>query len=290
MKDKKVNKFFQPGSASEAYERYRDDSRFVEDQKFIEWMYEEYKGFEDTNFLEDAKQHFWQRLWEMHVHVTLIHKGFNLLHTHDNELDHKILLKDNRVIWVEATLPTKGTGINAAPVRTEYWGDVDEYIDPIIPRITQVLREKKSQVDAKGLEAPVLVAITGADVDDLAGGTDLDLIEGVLYGRGRLRMNREREMSYGTKRPVFNNNGKPIPIGLFEDPAYQRISAVLYRHKHPAVTPVEERSDILVIHNHKALHPIAWEDFPLGHHRQWFVGEGEIRGKDFEAPPLLSPL
>lgn len=277
--------FFQEGHASEIYEKYRDNPSFVERKAYIEWMFSEYIGFQDRHFLSDAKEHFWERLWEMHLHVTLKHKGFSLVPTRTNELDIKIQLPDKEVIWVEATFPKKGSGPNAAPVRYEYEGNLDTYIDAIIPRITQALIKKRDQIKKKALSSPIVVAITSADVDDLPGGSDLDIIEATLYDRGNEQMSYDRKFSYARKKPVLNRMGAPIPTDLFEDASFNQISAVLYRHKHPAVTPVELDDDILVIHNQNAIHPLLPEMLPIGLHRWWAKKEGLLKSRDFRQNP-----
>lgn len=275
-----IQTFFQEGEACDIYKYYRDDPKFSERKNFIEAMYALFRSYSNSNFISDAKTNFYQRLWEMHLAVTLIGKGFNLTPVRDNQLDVHLTL-GNSDIWFEATFPTKGEGFNAAPSRSEYQGSIDEFTRPLIPRITNRLMEKRDQIYSKNISAPTLIALNSAEVDDLPG-SDLDIIEAVLIGRGNLQINRDGQRSYTRRTPVLKANGADVPISLFEEDNFQKISAVLYRHSHPAVTPVEDLNDVLIIHNPRAIYPIDPFDLKIGIHRIWQkYGDQTIKTYDF---------
>lgn len=271
-----TDKFFQPGKAKELYEKYRDDTHpeFEKRRNYIEWMYSLFAPYADSNFRKAAMVDFWERLWEMHLGVTVLEAGYHLGATKDSDLDLKVQLHNGSTLWIEASLPQKGTGPDAAPTRTEYQGNIDDYIDPIIPRVTQRLNSKRDQIKKKGLETPVVIAINSAEIDSLAGATDRHIIEGVLFGRGNLQVTRDRKWSYAAKNPVKKKNNSPIPVGLFLEPSFNCISAVLYRNRHPAITPVDWDKDILVVHNPNADHPLPPEQLKIGQHITWKIDDG----------------
>ena len=60
--------FFIPGDCQDpGYRNVRDLPHHKEAHNFTESLWRKYQGYEDAHFLQEAKDHFLERFWEMPI-------------------------------------------------------------------------------------------------------------------------------------------------------------------------------------------------------------------------------
>jgi type I restriction enzyme S subunit len=145
---KKLNSqsFFLLGDCDDpGYRNIRDNPDKQLARDFVESLYIRFKNLSiaDPNFLDDAKNNFHARFWEMYLAVTLSEQGFQL--NKDTRGGPEFYFMHNNLkIWVEAVAPSPGCGNDKVPHFRD--GNVrGPQEEKIILRFTNALSNKKGQ-------------------------------------------------------------------------------------------------------------------------------------------------
>jgi hypothetical protein len=112
-------------------------------KRFIETLWESYKGFADKDFSKKISLSFHAHFWEMFLACTLKDLGNNLLTKKKAEGPDIGIKWSDSCIWVEAIAASPGQGADRIPIRTiddEMWFRAPE--EQIVLRYATTLKEK----------------------------------------------------------------------------------------------------------------------------------------------------
>jgi hypothetical protein len=116
--DNETSSFFLPRSATEhlLYAQIRDDLRRDKSKAQIESFWGKYRIHAPNRFLREAQVDFYQRWWEMFLSVGLLNLNFEIsTDKKDRGPDIKVILPNNKVVWIEAIAPNIGKNKDALP-------------------------------------------------------------------------------------------------------------------------------------------------------------------------------
>ena len=110
-------KLFPPGIEPDdpILKRILPDPRYREDIQFLESIWCFYEPYADANFSIEIKKHFHARFWEMYLAYSLAELGFQLVPPESNRRPDICVLLDDKNVWIEATVPSAGSGDDAVP-------------------------------------------------------------------------------------------------------------------------------------------------------------------------------
>jgi len=104
-----------PLSPDKEYLELRDNSKHTNLKQYCEDPWEKFEPYADFQFRSEFATQPRHRFWEMYIGVYLLDQNFNL-RPHSNQKGPDFhLIEDNRNIWIEATVPSEGTGDDAVP-------------------------------------------------------------------------------------------------------------------------------------------------------------------------------
>lgn len=240
---------------------------------FVEDLWTRYKPSGDGEaFLKDAKRQFRQRFWEMYLYCALIDQGITVNKTGKAGPDFSFEVL-GRKYWVEAIVPTAGTGIDQAPVqqlgRANY---VQE--EQIKLRYTQAIDTKFKKWNSWKRKSKVsdddgyIIAINGRGIPDADCDLGYPYIIQSLYPIGRIAYNIDKN-SLEVSEPyllrednVKKQNGVLINTAWFIDKKYAQISAVIHSFAGFTSGELPLGGDFILVHNCFALHPLPDTSFP----------------------------
>jgi hypothetical protein len=287
-----IDSFFLSGPcADKAYANLRDlppefgkEGRIllIEAQRFIEELWKEFKSLADPHFKEDARNHFFQRFWEMYLGVTLLRMGYVIEKVGTEGPDFLIRLNDKKM-WVEATAPSRGEGPDAVP--RPVLGEVQDVPEEkILLRFTQALKEKMErymQTFEKGIisaEDYYVIAINGGLIPYAPYGGVLPYVVNAFLAVGHPAIIWDKQKnevvdSYFERREYITKlKGTEISTGPFLDSEYSMISGVIFSGVDPVNRPAIMGTDFIFLHNPSAKHPVSKDIFPFCR-QYWLEGE-----------------
>ena len=270
---RQVPPFFIDGPASDlGYTNTRDHPRGVDSKAFVESLWKRFLPYADSQFREDARNHFLQRFWEMYLAVTLLEKGFALTKHGDDGPEFSAQIDGTRV-WFEAVAPTPGTGPDQVPELVP-----DEArtvpVEQILLRFTNALAEKKKchmAAVAKGIIVPgdpYILAINSRGIPSAPYGNTMPYFVQAFLPIGPLAVAIDRKTlevtdSFYQYRPqVAKTSGAEVSTRTFLDQDAAFCSAVIHSAVDCANHPADLGADFSVLHNPNATHPIIETAFP----------------------------
>jgi hypothetical protein len=208
-----MTKFFNDGEASDpAYVMWRNEPLYASLRERVERLWTKYQPFcPDRHFLAEAKTHFLQRTWEMHLACVLMDHGATLRRHPPTGPD--ICIGSDPPTWVEAVAVGGGEGIDRVqnaeerrykdePSDPEVWaGDLPSE-ESLVLRCTHALEVKRSAFDRyrkAGIVAArdiCIVAISFAGIDDafyLFNYDEIPIVVKALFGIGPDMLSYPRE-------------------------------------------------------------------------------------------------
>lgn len=265
--------FFIDGPASDlGYISTRDHPWGVNSKAFVESLWKRYYPYADSQFREDARNHFLQRFWEMYLGVTVLDKGFPLTKHGDDGPEFSAQINGRRV-WFEAVAPAPGTGPDQVPELVP--GEVRTVpVEQILLRFTNALAEKKKRyvaAVAKGIivaEEPYVLAINSRGIPSAPYGNTMPYFVQAFLPIGPLAIAIDRETlkvtdSFYQYRPhVAKASGTDISTRTFLDEDGAFCSAVIHSAVDCANHPADLGADFSILYNPNATHPIAEAAFP----------------------------
>ncbi len=269
--------------------RYREDAFFVPDavenafychvrkhhRDQVEGLWARFRevcGDRHDHVREDSKCALQARIWEMHLACTLQDYRHHLERPPGNGPDIKVVLDDGAVVWIEATLATRGTGKDAV-AESEPGFTIPNH-DKMLMRYTAAVRAKLKQYrkfrtrtcdgeifvdDAQ----PYVVAINAALIPHAELHAGVPDIVRSLFGLARHQFTAP---VLGARGPVglryplcdelLKQNGAPISTKLFCHGCSRDGSAVLFTPLLPPTMPDLLGRDLIVVHNPYAKAPL----------------------------------
>ena len=269
-----LNFFFQEGSdCDERYELVRDCSEYTEYKNHIEDLWGKYQGYADSNFREDAKNHFFQRYWEMYLAVTLLERKIKLVKKPSNEGPDICALIDGKRVWFEAIAPTEGEGEDSVPIPEN--GKVYS-IEPdrIALRFTSALSNKKEQFNnasKKGIIKPDDGYVLAVNSKLIPHGSDIDIVPIFLRGflpLGNLTLTYDKttskfdnDLHYNFQPKITKSGGAEVLTDNFLREEYIYCSAVLHSAANWGFPQEPLGVDFSILHNPKANYPLSEKKF-----------------------------
>jgi hypothetical protein len=129
------------------YTLVRDDLRFHQEKAFLEHLWESFEPFADPDFKSELAKQFHPRFWEMYLACTLIELGFNLIPRQCSYGPDIHIELDGINIWIEATAPDAGSGIDAVPGHPKNSNGIKVPEEQIILRLTNSIDKKTKNIE-----------------------------------------------------------------------------------------------------------------------------------------------
>jgi hypothetical protein len=252
----------------ELYPLIRDDPDCADTKAFVERLWTFFMPYADRNFRSAIARSFHPRFWEMYLAFGLATQGAKIQPTPHAAPDLSILGLGYPV-WVEATAPAKGMGVDQVP--EELLGIAG--IAQNIPSEALILRyrasiEEKFQKLLSYLEAgivkdgdPYIIAINGRSLPFSRFEPPVPRILQALFPLGdpfvTIDRNTMRQVTsgYSYRAEIKKKSGAPVSTTVFLNPKYDRISAVLFCNSDVWNRPPIDTDiglDFTLIHNPRA--------------------------------------
>jgi hypothetical protein len=263
---------------SPAYRNLRDLDLNVAHRKFAEELWVLFSAHAEPTFVDDLSREFHQRFWEMYVACGLLNVGLKLEPRSPVGPDLSVQTPDGRILWIEATVPTVGSGPDAVP----------ELIDGTAARVPgeHILLRLRSAIEDKykkylgylssAIVSPhdyVTIALNGGLIPQSIFETDPPRILSALFPFGDRFVTIDRrtreviDSGFRYRDHIAKKSGAHVPTTLFASKDYHYLGAVIYSNSdagnHPAATS-DVGSDFTVIHNPYAINPVPHGLLPCG--------------------------
>lgn len=269
------------------YLALRDQSRHADLRRHCSQLWGTFEPFADADFLAEFALHPHQRYWEMYLGVRLIELGFQLRPRASADGPDLLLILDNRNVWIEATVPGEGAGIDSVPTLEEHSGFMPIPEDKIILRFTNSISEKKQRLDHyldAGIVAAAdayIIAISGGRIQMLMFNGPMPAIIKSVYPIGDHQVivdaNKGEviEQRLAIRRAIEKASGSLVSTQSFIDPSFSAVSGLLYSDVALTNQPKDQTQEFLFIHNSVAAAPMdnGW----LGIGRDCWVEQGRLR-------------
>jgi hypothetical protein len=264
--------FFLDGLCTDlGYLNTRDHPRGVAHKKFVEDLWLRFERLADEHFLDDARNHFLQRFWEMYLAVTLQERGFDV-RKHGGEGPEYYMETTAGRIWFEAIAPGPGTGPDQVP---QLVSGVASRIptEEILLRFTNALAEKRKRYTAalrKRIISPgdsYILAINSRGIRHAPYGNTMPYYMQAFLPIGPLAVNIDRQSgeivnSFYQHRPqLVKKSGATVSTMSFLDDSATFCSAVLHSGVDCANHPEELGGDFSILFNPQAAVPLDEKDF-----------------------------
>lgn len=266
----KSSSFFLSGECKDpGYRNVRDLPHFETYHYFVEDLWRDYRPYADRHFLNEARNQFLQRFWEMYLCVVFLRRGF-LVTKISNEGPEFVISIEDRRIWIEAIAPNSGTGPDYVPEPPYDGYAFDVPTEKIILRYTNALSTKLvayNKYFQKGLikeKDSYVVAINSRGIPHAPYGSVLPYHVHAFLPFGPLSACLDRKTLMITdsffqhREHVKKQNDELISTQPFLDPTYAGISAVIHSAVDCANGPGELGADFDILHN-----PLAECALPL---------------------------
>ena len=257
--------FFVLGDCQDpGYRNVRDLPHYREARDFTESLWRRYRGYEDEHFLQEAKDHFLERFWEMYLAVAFLERGFELSRA-GNAGPEFCFTSGNRKIWVEAVAPGPGEGNDRVP-ELQMGPEVASKVptEKILLRYTNAIVEKRKQYVA-ALERGTLdesdayvLAINSRRISHAPFGNTLPFFVQALlpFGPPTILIDRKTgefgERFYQLRESVTKAKGSAVSTASFLDPQFAFVSAVLHSSVDCANRPSRLGGEFIILHNPSA--------------------------------------
>jgi len=280
-----VTDFFLPGEVRD--DRYRilrdDDFPIVkEGRRFVEEIWLTCAPYVDPDLHLRARECYLPRFWELYVAYTLRENGLSLVPRESRRVRIKgpDLLLDDEVTWVEAVLPTGGSGPDAIhELRPGESGWVPH--DALKLRFLSAIREKLGKHEhyrRTNVLTPTdryVVAVGGCAINSARREQSIPRIVSSVLPFGAEQVHLDVTMlqvigqSYAHQPSVRKESGALVATTLFQEPASAPISALLYAWADEINRPSFPGSEFIIVHNPLAANPLPLGYFPFGS-EYWF--------------------
>jgi hypothetical protein len=261
----------------------RDDERCSLERANCERLWERVAKYFPRSFPKQFSQDVYSHFFEIYIAGIFLDAGFSLLPVLSEDSPDILINHNNKRIWIEATVPQEGTGVNKVPDIYTHQSFEEIPETEIILRFTSIILTKLNQlqrfIDEKIVTSRdiYILAINSGRISLLLFDADpVPLIVKSLFGIGNFRIDidllKPEIRSYFNLEPIrFKNTNQnpnlPILSALFLDKKYELISGILYSNDNLWNFPEKQKQKFHLIHNFNAINPLfeEWSDF----FREW---------------------
>lgn len=283
--------FFGPGSAQcPMYLRTRDspDEPHVSGRAFLEQLWQDCGRFLDPDSRRRAMHGLPSVFWELYLAHALKSCVVRLVVQRRSKQRQRgpDLLAQRPEVWIEAVVPTPGTGPDALST-TKKSGATDVPIESFVMRLRAVI-DTKAKLIAGYIRGGVInehdaavVAVSGMLLDTQFLEQQVPRIARALYGVSDLviHLDRNTRKSLGCRLArrdeVIKQSGASVRTDIFLDPAYAHISAVLYSPADWINRPSTPGTDLILLHNPLANSPLPTKWLGIG--QEYHFGSDALR-------------
>lgn len=283
--------FFSEGPAKDqAYSNLRDlpDERVGVYRRFVESLWDRYRGNEDKNFLSNAKDQFHQRFWEMYLWVALDEMGLNPQSPGSEGPDIYIDV-DGQKFWIEAVCPTGGDSPDAIPEEVSTFGEASEVpVDAILLAFTNAIRKKykkhECDVGKNGVRSGdgfIIAVCSGAMPTSARAGGEVPYIVKSCYGIGNLTLSinsadlKLEESFYQERLNCRRYTGGAVSLASLRSGNNRLLSAVLYSAVNCTSTKCDLGGDFELLLNADASVKTSANIFPKV--RSWWYEDDQLK-------------
>jgi hypothetical protein len=268
--DNETTSFFLPKSETEhfLYAQIRDGSSRDKSKTQIESFWGKYRIHAPKRFLHKAQVDFYQRWWEMFLSVGLLNLNFEInTDKEDRGPDIKVILPNNKVVWIEAIAPNIGNNEEAVPPLRNGVSDLPE--KEFLLRLHKALYDEKlfkfRKFRNKGLinaDDHCIIALSACALAQYGNLMDHPVPAPlkVLACAGNLVLS-EKGNYVTCHEKIETNNERKVDMSLFNMTDFSRISAVLYSNIDILNSPNTPESSFQLFLNPFANNPIGYASF-----------------------------
>ncbi len=231
-------------------------------------LWEKFAPFADRSFSQEFALNPHQRFWEMYLGSRLLDIGFELQPRASDKGPDFHLIIDNSNVWIEATAPSEGVGVDSVPTLMEHsrFDPIPE--EKIILRFTNTISEKKGkllQYQQDGTVQPddaFLIGICGGRIQLIQFDAPMPSVIKSVYpiGEPKVKIDTMRmeivEERYESRHEILKVFGSQVSTDSFVDPSYSGISGILYSDTTMINLPNDPDSKFLFVHNYLASVPM----------------------------------
>lgn len=290
------NFFLNSQECDSKYTDLKDKPHLIEYKKFVESLWGIYEPYAVRNFQSDACRHFQSHFWEMYLGVTFIKHGFIINRGGEKGPEFYIETNAGRKIWIEAIAPGPGEGDDAVPpLKTGPEIVVaDVPVNEFILRLRHGIYEKKKKYDEyidDGIVGPDDICIIGINTKNFARipcDSELPRIVQAVYPFGNRVVELDRntwkiiETRYEYRGSIQKKSGEAVSTSVFLDPAYYRISAVIYSHVDCMNRPETFGADFVLVHNAVAKNKNKLERGMFKFGTEYWKEEDNLKSKEHQ--------
>lgn len=267
----KPNFFISGNSTDWGYCQIRDNPKHENVRNFIDSLWSRYYPYADDHFLEDARNHFQERFWEMYVGVTLLDRQFQLYRASDSGPEFYFLL-ERRKVWFEAIAPGPGVGPDYVPQPP--LGEASAVpTEKILLRFTSALAEKRNKyliAKSKGIIAEddlYILAINSRKIPHAPFGSTMPYyVQALLpFGNPAIAIDKKTmevvDSYYQYRSNIAKANGQSISTLGFLNLEFSFMTAVLHSSVDCVNHPDMLGGDFSILHNPNASNPLERRTF-----------------------------
>lgn len=267
------------------YLRYRDgtDQLSIAVREMVEAFWRGAAPYLDPNLPSAATRNFIGAFWEMDLAQTFLAHHIPLIEKKRSK-GPDLVIAENPAVHVEATTATPGHPSQADHVPSIFGKPDDEPTwnvphDQFILRLRNSIetkrlqREKRLRDGTLAASDPFIIAINASEIDCARLERFVpDIVYAVLpFGDSYLTIEvpsgREVGGGHHRREEILKRSGNPVTTTVFQDPAYDWISAILYSDWDEVNRRDEPGAGITVIRNPRATpNQIRDNLFPFGRH------------------------
>ena len=270
--------FNEAGDPCSEYERLRVSTRpvAVQARQIADSLWSTFAKYSDDNFRSEFRRDFHSRFWEMYLTCLLSHRGLDI---ECKKPGPDILLKSNALqVWIEAIAPSPGAPASPDRVPPPVFKAVRDHPETqILLRYRAAVREKfdnkYTEYLRKGIvrpQDPYIIAVNSSKIPSAFPDWEVPAILKAVFPMGDLQITIDRrdftfiDSSHIYRPCIPKISGSVVDTDVFLNPAYEKISAVLFSHTSAFRYPPKPGSDIILVHNPTSVNHIPQGILPFG--------------------------
>jgi hypothetical protein len=281
----------QPQNKDGEYDFLVSEPKAEDERNYVENLWREFAPYADNSFKSDIVYNFHNRFWEMYLACTLLRNKLSLSRkSYSVGPDLLIDVGDNKNIWIEATVPGKGTGPDKIEVPEPKLGKPEVNRVPtekIILRFRSAIFDKFQKFKKYRNEKIInendiyIIAINGRRVPLSFLENEIPyIVQAVLpFGDETISFDVKTldviDHFYKYRPHIEKSTGASISTKIFLDNEHVGISAILYSNADLFNKPEEMGADFILVHNPYANNPIDIGWLPVG--REYWVESNKLK-------------
>jgi type I restriction enzyme S subunit len=274
--------FQSTASDDSAFAQLRDDPNLADQRKFINRLFnDKYEPYADKDFISRFSMECLSRFWELYLGCTLLDRGFQLVLRENlpKEGPDFCIEQNGSRLWIEAVVPTIGSGADSLPLKEEPPPDRFQIVpqDQIILRYCSAIKDKHC-AHLRHLKNGVvkaddrfIIAINGAGIpiQFSDAGEVPYVIRAVLpFGQYSVIVDKATKQvvkaGFKHRNVIIKSSGSPVQTNIFLDCTFSFISGLLFANAHPFSAKTLEAASFSLLHHYSPLRPLPQGWFGCG--------------------------